>query len=532
MSTAPRRILIDDADSAIQYGPGWAAADTSKLDGLGNYGPVYAGTSHATATDGSTLSFKFSGTSVAVFGTIDIANTNGVVTPTWTCLVDGNNWNLCAQSQLSTGAHTLTINVQTTGSTFYIDYLLYTPTADVDLDVAILEYPNTDASVTFQSSWQEWGGQNVTQSKGASVTLNFHGTAVTLIGYIPIELPKNSTGASYAIDGGGSTSFTLAGLAQGVTTTVYTVPVLQITGLSPAAHQLVVTYNGDSSHTPLPVGLFYVTNAVVTAAPESPPPPPPPSSTSTSFHTSTFTTTFTSGGAVFTTTSVSVSASPIQVASVNPTGAAFSPSFLSSFSTSPSSSSSSSPGSDLTPDLSATSKKPPLGAIIGAIAGGLVLIALLVGGILWCRKRRRHISTPRSDPSVLNPFLASEGELHTDSTKGSSISGPGTFSRYTRPSTSQAGDATAIMTQHSHAAPSSSRGSTRRTASPYGSLSPPSSSFGDGDGERAASLAPQRRPRPVVFQQTIDSGVRIPARATESLLEPEIVELPPGYSRD
>ncbi|KAF8182370.1 hypothetical protein K438DRAFT_1600749 [Mycena galopus ATCC 62051] len=484
MPTAPRRILIDDADSAIQYGPGWAAADTSKLNGLGNYGPVYANTSHATTTDGSTLSFKFSGTSVAVFGTIDITNTNGVVTPTWTCLVDGvaipeqnptfqypeNNWKLCAQSQLSTGAHTLTINVQTTGSTFYIDYLLYTPTADVDLDGAILEYPNTDASVTFQSAWQEWGGQNVTQSKGASVTLNFHGTAVTLIGYIPIQLPKNSTGASYAIDGGSSTSFTLKGLAQGVTTTAYTVPILQITGLSPAAHQLVVTYNGDSSHTPLPVGVFHVTNAV--SAPESPSPPLPPSSTS-----------------------------------VNPTG--------------------------VTPDLSATSKKPPLGAIIGAIAGGLVLIALLVGGILWCRKRPRRISTPRSDPSVLNPFLASEEELHTDSTKDPSISGPGTFSRYTRPSTSQAGDATAIMTQRSHAgAPPSSRGSTRRTASPYGSLSPPPSSFGDEDGERPVSLAPQRRPRPVVFQQTIDSGMRIPARATESLLEPEIVELPPGYSRD
>ncbi|KAJ7912199.1 hypothetical protein B0H13DRAFT_1713308 [Mycena leptocephala] len=330
MSTAPRRILIDDADSAIQYGAGWAAADTSKLDGLGNFGPVHAGTSHGTTTDGSTLSFKFSGTSIAVFGTIDIANTNGVVTPTWTCLVDGvaipeqnptfqfpeNNWDLCAQSQLSAGAHTLTINVQTTGRTFYIDYLLYTPTADVDLDGAVLEYSNTDASVSFQSGWQTWGAQNVTQSNGASVALNFHGTAATLIGYIPIELPKNSTGASYAIDGGASTSFTLAGLAEGVTTTVYTVPILQITGLSPAVHKLVVTYNGDSSHTPLPVGVFYVTNAVAT---------------------------------------------------VNPNGAA-------------SSSSSSSPGPDSTPGRSATARRTPISAIIGAIIGGLLLIALLAVG--------------------------------------------------------------------------------------------------------------------------------------------------------
>ncbi|KAJ6524913.1 hypothetical protein DFH09DRAFT_1046695 [Mycena vulgaris] len=476
MSTVPRRILIDDADPAIQYGAGWAPADTSKLDGLGNYGPVHAGTSHATTINGSTLSFKFSGTSIAVFGTINIVDTTGVVTPTWTCLVDGvpiseqnptfkfpqNNWNLCAQPQLSTGAHTLTINVQTTGRTFYIDYLLYTPTVDVDLDGAVLEYRNTDVSVSFQSGWQTWGAQNVTQSNGASVALNFHGTAVTLIGYIPIELPKNSTGASYAIDGGASTSFTLAGLAQGVTTTVYTLPILQISGLSPAVHTLVVTYNGDSSHTPLPVGVFYVTNTVVAAADPS---SSPPSLTSTSFHTSTSTSTFTSG-------------------------------------------------------LSATSRRAPISAIVGAIISGLVLLALLAGGIFCCRKRRRRVGALRSGPSALAPFFASDGEAYISSTKNTSTSGARTLSPHTRPSKSLAGDAT----QNSHATVFQTN--TRRTASPYGSLSPPSSSLRDAE---HASLAPLRRP--VVFQQTVDSGVRIPGHATQ-LLEPDIVELPPGYSRD
>jgi hypothetical protein len=65
MSTAPRRILIDDADSTIHYGPGWFPADTTQLDGLGNFGPVHAGTSHATTIDGSSLSFNFSGAFVA-----------------------------------------------------------------------------------------------------------------------------------------------------------------------------------------------------------------------------------------------------------------------------------------------------------------------------------------------------------------------------------------------------------------------------------------------------------------------------------
>ncbi|KAJ7626785.1 hypothetical protein FB45DRAFT_795039, partial [Roridomyces roridus] len=324
MSSAPRRILVDDADSAIQYGAGWSAADTTKFDTLGNFGPVYGGTTHATSSSGSSLSFKFSGTSMAVFGTIDIANTNGVVTPTFSCLVDGvaipeqnptfqfpeNNWNLCEQTQLSSGTHTLTIIVQTMGQAFYFDYLLYTPTADVDLDGAVLEYMNTDAAVSFQSGWQGWGAQNVTQVNGASVTLNFHGTAVSLIGYVPAELPKTSAGASYTIDGGASTSISLAGLASDSTTTLYTVPILQVTGLSPAAHSLVVTYGGDNTHTPLPVGWFYVTNSVLAAAA---PPPPPPSSqpqqqptSSSATHTATLTKTFTSAGSVFTTTSLSV----------------------------------------------------------------------------------------------------------------------------------------------------------------------------------------------------------------------------------
>jgi hypothetical protein len=42
--SAPRRIVVDDTDSAIQYGSSeWSVADSTKLNTLGNFGPVYNG---------------------------------------------------------------------------------------------------------------------------------------------------------------------------------------------------------------------------------------------------------------------------------------------------------------------------------------------------------------------------------------------------------------------------------------------------------------------------------------------------------
>lgn len=63
MSATPRRIVVDDTDPSIQYGPnGWYVADPTKLNGLGNFGPIFNGSSHATTTSGSALSFNFNGT--------------------------------------------------------------------------------------------------------------------------------------------------------------------------------------------------------------------------------------------------------------------------------------------------------------------------------------------------------------------------------------------------------------------------------------------------------------------------------------
>ncbi|KAJ7229877.1 hypothetical protein GGX14DRAFT_581525, partial [Mycena pura] len=491
MSSSPRRIVIDDADPAIQYGPsGWFVADATKLNALGNFGPIYKNTSHSTTTDGSTLSFPFNGTSVSVMGTILVTTDNNVTDPTWDCFVDEikignpnptfqfaeNNWLLCDQSQIAPGSHMLTINVQTKGQAFYIDNIFYTPTPDVSYDGAVLEYTNRDTSVSFGSGWQAWGGQNVTQTNGAQVALNFHGTAVTLIGYVPQELPHNSTLASYSIDGGSSISIPLKGLAAGSTTTQYNVQILSADSLTPASHNLVVTYEGDSNHSPLPVGVFYVTNST-------------------------------------TPSSLSSSGSSTGAASASTSSQAASP--------------------------ASKPESSPAGAIAGGIIGCLALIALIVGLVFWCRVRRRRTAAG-FDSAITNPnaFAAMSA---TDVTPYSdAATGPSLYDRFhtsagSTPRTYDVFHTSAGSTPQTYVDQGPYRyvppvQSDRTSATPpsasaeglMASGSTPSHSRGP-SGSAASAISAGRRSAGVGVraERHQDSGIR---------LDPELVELPPDYS--
>ncbi|KAF7300367.1 hypothetical protein HMN09_00920000 [Mycena chlorophos] len=345
-----RRIVVDDADDSIHYASnGWYIANPQALNALGNFGPVYKNTSHGTTTNGSTLSFGFSGTTVEVTGTIAVQKlADGSYDPTWVCTVDGspipnpnptfaypeNNWSLCSASSLSPSSpHTLEITVHTRGTAFYVDNIFYTPTVDpTALAGAVLEVLNTDSSVSFGTGWEGWGAQNVTRMAGSEVTLSFRGTAMSLIGYVPEELPRNATTARYSIDGGAPTTIRLAGLAAGSTTTMYNVVILQVDSLSPDNHTLVVTYDGSNATTPLPVGAFYVTNSATTSS----------GSTTTG-----------SGN--------------------------------------PSSPSSQPISSSTAASLSASSTKSPKAAIAGGTIASIVAIALLALLFFWARRKRRDI---------------------------------------------------------------------------------------------------------------------------------------------
>lgn len=127
------------------------------------------------------------GTSITVKGSVIIStDSNNVTDPTWTCSVDGieisssafkfpeNNWPLCKQPQMASGAHTLTIQVKSKGQPFYIDHLEYHPLPEAVFPSAVLVYSDSDPALTYGAGWTEDDGMS-TQTAGSNVTLSFYG---------------------------------------------------------------------------------------------------------------------------------------------------------------------------------------------------------------------------------------------------------------------------------------------------------------------------------------------------------------------
>ncbi|KAJ7059405.1 hypothetical protein C8F01DRAFT_1295165 [Mycena amicta] len=541
----PRRIVVDDTDAAIQYNPSTAwfpVANIATLNAQGNFGPVYRNTSHSTTTDGATVRFAFNGTSVALTGSIAVTKlADGTYDPSWECDVDGikigesnptfafaeNNWSLCNQDVISPGAHTLTVTVHSTkGGAFYVDGIFYTPVEEalgLGVDGVVVEYTNLDAS--------GWGAQNVTTTNGAQVALNFHGTEVSLLGYTPQELAHNATSATYSIDGAPPTAFRIAGLPSGTSVTQYNVVLLSLANLTPAAHNLVVTYEGDRNHAPLPVGVFYVTNAVAVTPSES------------------------SSGVVWGTASPSATASTT---------------------------------------INIAKKTPPTAAIAGGTIGCIALLALIVGALFWCRRRRSRSAPKEEKETQAHPFNPANSSMV--GTMGSSILPPFAPSQlynqqHQNPFNTPVSTPSAVSASAGHGhgyayayvppmSPTSEYGgssvgggsnshshSQAHSASPSLSLSAVSASSPSSAGVAGlglptpppseslpseslpylhkhthaalplpplplpplpGKLEPHRMPR-VVLQQHQDSGVRMRTGGPQTVV---VEELPPGYSRD
>ncbi|KAF7368341.1 hypothetical protein MVEN_00155600 [Mycena venus] len=369
-----RQRLVDDSDAAIQYGEGWFKADPDMLASVGNYGPVFNSTSHATSSN-TTLTFPFNGTSIVVSGTIAVkTDINNVTDPSWECFVDGakidnpqptfpfgeNNWNLCKAPDIAAGSHELKIRVISSGQPFYFDYVTYTPEPTDEFAEALLLYINGDSAISFSSGWQSIGGGNITVMNGAQVSLDFEGTQVTMHGYIPNEFPHAATWATYSVDAGPFVNFTLNGLPEN-SASVYFVPLFTTPILDSGTHKLVVTHGGDAEHTPL------VLNKFVIATGSGP------------------------GSAV---TESSVGSSELA------TSASLSPPTISLLS--PSSPSASPPASTVQSSQMAKSSTS-VGAVAGStVAGGIALLSLIFLGFFCYRRRRRQHSSLTPNASFLS----------------------------------------------------------------------------------------------------------------------------------
>ncbi|KAF9560134.1 hypothetical protein CPC08DRAFT_637020, partial [Agrocybe pediades] len=274
---SPRLVVVDDNDSSIFYSDSWFLDDTKQKDDVGNFGPTLQGTLHGTNSNG-TFTFSFSGIDIVVHGTVNQKDLGGPEDPAWTCIVDGtplpveppfqfieNNWILCKADSLNltNGPHTLTVNVNSKGQTFWLDYLTYVPLdQDQALNGVLVQIPRQDDAIIYDSgAWTPLGNlATMTTTHNASMSFTFTGRSIAWYGVIPRELPHVSAVATYTIDGGPSHNFVIQPLGK-TDPTLYNQRLFEVDNLSDGSHTLKVTFTGDENTAPLALQNLLVKNS-------------------------------------------------------------------------------------------------------------------------------------------------------------------------------------------------------------------------------------------------------------------------------
>ncbi|KIJ44148.1 hypothetical protein M422DRAFT_30652 [Sphaerobolus stellatus SS14] len=334
-----RRIVVDDTDSDIRYTGSWVLDQTGDLNKGGNFGPVYRNSVHSANTSDASFSYSFNGTSIDIWGSNNIANNSGVITPSWACYIDNiklpdqapfqffeNNWVLCSQDKLVDGPHELTVNVSTTGQHFYFDYIEYLPSSTVSLSSKTLNVDHLDPAIQYGAGWQDLGSTaNMTSVAGTELTFEFIGTSLSWLGFIPTELPHNASNATFSVDGGSPATFRLPGLTSDSSNTIYNQVFFTTPNLTMGKHTLKVVHLGSRAQTPLTLTNMFLINGTFPSTPSN--------------------------------TQITQASS-----------------------------------SSITPNQSVNSDshKTTIGAIIGVVLGGLALLLIIGGVLVWMRRQRNH----------------------------------------------------------------------------------------------------------------------------------------------
>jgi len=128
---------------------------------------------------------------VDVYGSSVVQPKSGPHNPNWICHVDDviipstalvqfpeNNWQLCNTTGLSDSHHTLSITASSHGNPFWLDYILYTPSAGAVLKNFLIKVEDSDSSMHFDSSWQRLANfATMADTKGSTMEFNFTGTS-------------------------------------------------------------------------------------------------------------------------------------------------------------------------------------------------------------------------------------------------------------------------------------------------------------------------------------------------------------------
>ncbi|KIK04615.1 hypothetical protein K443DRAFT_675866 [Laccaria amethystina LaAM-08-1] len=273
LNSSSRTIKVDDTDPHIVYNGGPWILDDGSESKLGNFGPPYQNTLHGVRKGSGSLSYRFQGSAVMVYGTMNIRNTSGVIDPKWACFVDGvaiptippfqfpeNNYPFCQQSQLPDGDHIITVNAMSNGQAFWFDDIEYTPSLGVPLDNATIVVDHMDPSIHYGPGWLPLGDTaNMTSTNGAKMNLQFTGVGLSWVGFIPTELPHGPAPALYTVDDLSPVAFVLPGLPPN-SSTLFNQVFFATPALPYGSHNLTVVYQGGNTLTPLTLSNLLIQN--------------------------------------------------------------------------------------------------------------------------------------------------------------------------------------------------------------------------------------------------------------------------------
>ncbi|KAF8869285.1 hypothetical protein BD779DRAFT_1654995 [Infundibulicybe gibba] len=171
---ATSKIVVDDNNPEIKYSGSWARSEDPFISSENPGGfPFHNGT-HQSSTPGDTATFKFAGSSIAVYGIFSWAQTGSLsvtysldggstantysVTPATPEFINQRrqcqNYLLFSNDSLGKGNHTLVIDItQVNGLTFSMDYLTYTPSfSAIILKPDLTQLPPTTSPAPMKSS--------------------------------------------------------------------------------------------------------------------------------------------------------------------------------------------------------------------------------------------------------------------------------------------------------------------------------------------------------------------------------------------
>ncbi|KAK1227534.1 hypothetical protein PQX77_009441 [Marasmius sp. AFHP31] len=297
----PRRVVVDDTDTRIQYTGTWSP-DVGSFDDIGIFGAPYNHTMHGTNSNGASFSFTFEGEFVQVRGAKDnrrynrpqntISDDNAALAK-WTCQVDGSpirntnyrgymhdvtNLLLCEQGRLSRGQHTLTVNVNIENpdtQTWWLDKVEYVPLPTANLANEVLKIDGSDPSMRYDNGTGNWrsiaGLFNGTGTTGASMNFQFNGTSVSLYGFNEGSDRDWQAGSGrYFVDNSGDTTFEVPASKflpnTNNRTDWYNQLLFTTPKMEPGSHEMVIAYTGVQKQGEDPTQWFSVDYFYVTAS--------------------------------------------------------------------------------------------------------------------------------------------------------------------------------------------------------------------------------------------------------------------------